>query len=362
MKTRVICCLLACLLLLQMPLTIFPLSFAEEAFDPDEAKALLQKGLTIYEIDREVARLNEQDKKIADQIQATNLDVVKQGNKVQESRKHAGRVLRAYYTGDRDSIWLLMFSLKSFSDVLKTYEYLHMIVQNDQRALDKFSASYEQLKVLQVKLEASRVELQKTKSAYLTQRERLVKLQEELDKQLAITAQAKAVEEQIKSLNKEWEEKGLPLFRQFFEALSLAFVDLPELFTKDGGKNISLDGTDGATFTLSDGSMNEFLQSKDALFTNLSFRFTGGKVIVSGKRDNEDIVIQGNFILIEGKDMNEVRFTVDQLDFNGYQLPDTTITSLLEEFGLSFFPRKTVPIEVTSVTPQEGKLIVKLKF
>jgi hypothetical protein len=357
MKMKSVRVLLAILLLLSAS----P-AHAEDSNDTKEAQALLQKGLTIYEIDREVERLNEQDKKISDQIQNTGIDMVKQDKNVQASRKHAGRVLRAYYSGDRDNIWLLIFTVRSFTDALHTFEYLNMIVQNDHRALNTFTASYQQLQKLKTQLEASRIELQKTKDNYLKQRVRLVELQAELDKQLAVSVQGKVVEAQIKVLNDEWKRKGLPLFRQFFEKLSIAFVDLPELFTKDTGKNLVFEGSKGAVFTLTDQSLNSFLQSKNELFTQLSFRFNEGKVLVSGKKDDADIQIKGNFLLIPGQDMNEVRFTVDQLVFNGFQLPDTTIASLQEEFGLGFFPKKSAKVEVTEVLNQEGKLVIRLKF
>jgi peptidoglycan hydrolase CwlO-like protein len=337
-------------------------AYAENSNDTKEAQSLLQRGLTIYEIDRELERLNEQDKKISDQIQNTGIDMVKQDKNVQASRKHAGRVLRAYYSGDRDNIWLLIFTVRSFTDALHTFEYLNMIVQNDHRALNTFTASYQQLQKLKTQLEASRIELQKTKDNYLKQRVRLVELQAELDKQLAVSVQGKVVEAQIKVLNEEWKLKGLPLFRQFFEKLSIAFFDLPELLTKDAGKNLVFEGSKGAVFTLTDQSLNSFLQSKNELFTQLSFRFTEGKVLVSGKKDDADIQIKGNFLLIPGQDMNEVRFTVDQLVFNGFQLPDTTIASLQEEFGLGFFPKKSAKVEVTEVLNQEGKLVIRLKF
>jgi hypothetical protein len=355
MKT--FCAFLAFLLLL----SISP-AYAEVSNETKESQALLQKGLTIYEIDREVERLNEKDKKISDQIHSTGIEMTKQDKNVEASRKHAGRVLRAYYSGDRDNIWLLLFTVRSFTDVLQTFEYLNMIVQNDHRALKTFTASLQQLQMLSTQLEASRIELQKTKDNYLKQRVRLVDLQAELDKQLAVSTQAKAVEAQIKILNDEWKRKGLPLFRQFFEKLSIAFFDLPELFTRDAGTSLVFEGTKGAVFTLTDQSLNSFLQSKNELFTQLAFRFTEGKVFVTGKKDEADLQIRGNFLLIPGQDMNEVRFTVDQLVFNGLQLPDTTIASLQEEFKLGFFPKKTTKIEVTEVLNQQGKLVIRLKF
>jgi hypothetical protein len=359
MSMKTICRLMACWLLLYAS----PVLAEGDTSTAKEAKELLQKGLTIYEIDREVERLVEQDKTIADQIQGTGVEIARQDKNVQASRKHAGDVLRAYYTGDRDSIWLLLFSVRSFADVLHTFEYLNMIVQNDHRALTNFTASLQQLKALQTKLEASRIELERTKDNYLKQRTRLIELQAELDKQLAISTQAQAVQVQIKSLKDEWEQKGLPLFRNFFEQLSLAFFDLPQLLMKDIGKNLKIDGNNGAIYTLTDQDFNSFLQVKNELFNNLNFRFSEGKVFITGKRDDAQIDIQGNFSLIENIEANEVRFTIEQLVFNGYNLPDTTISSLQEEFPLGFYPKKgEVPVEVTTVTNEEGKIIIRLKF
>ncbi|MNI08966.1 hypothetical protein D3C73_620180 [compost metagenome] len=358
MIKKMMSCLITCLLLLYLSPLPAP-AWANEADDNKEAQELLQKGLTIYEIDREVARLNEQDTKIVGQIQQTQIDIEKQGNKVKDTRKHAGKVLRAHYTGERDSIWLLLFSVRSFADILKTFEYLNMIVQNDHKALTKFTDSFNQLKDLNVQLEGSRVKLQLTKDNYLKQRERLVALQEELDKQLAISTQTKVVEEKIQSLKNEWEQEGLPLFRQYFEALSVAFMALPELVMKNDGANFSLNN-----FTMTDQAFNEFLISKNELFKTLQFDFTKTNVMAKGLQNGKDIRINGNFIVKVGTDMNEVLYQIDQLSYNGYQLPDTTIASLSDEFKLSFIPKLTTKnlIEVTAITNEEDKLIIKLKI
>ncbi len=361
MKNRIIGCLAAFAMIICL-LPLAQTAAAEESAANQEAQELLQKGLTIYEIDLELERLNEQDEQIAGQIISTEKEIELQDGKVQETRKHAGKVLRAYYTGERDSIWLLLFSLRSFSDVWKTFEYLSMIIQNDQRALTAFTASFEQLKDLKSELESSRQKLQATKENYLKQRERLVALQAELDQQLAVSAQAKMLKEQIKSLNDQWENEGKPLFRQYFQGLSKAFHDLPELLSKDGGKNVSINGLNAA-LQLTDKELNDFLGSKDPLLQSLVFTFMDGKVTASGKKDPLQIDIAGNFKLFEHFDANEVRFKVDRLTFNKYQLPDTTITVLEQEFKLGFYPKKAASfLEVNSVRTEAGKLVVKLKL
>ena len=138
--------LLSIVLLIQLTLPSWRCLAEETSQTQDEAKELVQKGLTIFEIDKEVARLNEQDAKIGEQIKQNEQDIMKQNGNVDNTRKHAGKVLRAYYTGDRDSIWMLLFAVNSFTDVLRMFEYLQMIITNDHRSLSAFTDSFNKLK------------------------------------------------------------------------------------------------------------------------------------------------------------------------------------------------------------------------
>ncbi|NEW05250.1 hypothetical protein GK047_04345 [Paenibacillus sp. SYP-B3998] len=340
------------------------LVFAEEIVNSsDETKALVQKGLTIYEIDKELIRLNEQDTNFVEQIKLNEQNIAKQSSDVETTRKHAGTVLRAYYTGDRDSIWMLVFSVSSFADALRMFEYLQMIINNDHRALSTFTDSFTKLKNSQTSLAASREELKKTKDNYLHQRERLVSLQEELDKQLAISAQANIIEEQIKSLNTQWKEQGMPLFRNYLTNLSAAFNELPQYVTQSNNKYLDLSNFKNPVITLSDTDFNAYLHNKNELLQNLDFEFADDHIIAKGKQNSIQIAMQGKFLLVEKSDMNEVRFLVDRLDFNGYQLPDTTIDDFMKEFQLGFIPKKLVSyLDVVGVETKNGIAVVKLKL
>ncbi|MFD0692771.1 coiled-coil domain-containing protein [Paenibacillus sp. GCM10027628] len=363
MKYKIAAILMSALLIHSSLFPVYTALAEEHANSPDETKQLVQKGLTIYEIDKEVARLNEQDAKIVVQIKQNERDVDKQNKEVENTRKHAGKVLRAYYTGDRDSIWMLMFSISSFADALKMFEYLQMIVNNDHRALASFTESFKKLKALRGELETSRGELQKTKDNYLLQRERLVKLQEELDKQLAVSVQAAAIQEQIKSLNNQWKDQGIPLFREYLNNLSSAFKELPQYVTDGSNKYLDLSNIKNPVITITDTDFNTYLHTKNELLQNLNFEFTEDKIIAKGKKGDVSIVLQGSFVLKENPDMNEVRFIVNQLEFNGFQLPDTTIEDFMKEFKLGFVPRKMVNyLDVVGVEMKKGTAIVKLKL
>ncbi|MDR6551355.1 hypothetical protein [Paenibacillus qinlingensis] len=363
MNAKKLTALLLSIVLLTLLTLPYRAALAEETKSPqDEAKELLQKGLTIFEIDKEVARLNDQDAKIGDQIKQNEQDIVKQSGNVESTRKHAGKVLRAYYTGDRDSIWMLLFAANSFTDVLRMFEYLQMIITNDHRSLAKFTDSFEQLTKLQTELANSRTELQVTKEKFLQQRERLVKLQEELDKQLAVSAQAQVIASQIKSLNDQWKQEGLPLARDYLDHLSMAFHDLPQFLMKDT-KYINFTSKT-PIISLTDADFNAYLHSKSELLQSLNFEFNDGSMVATGKKGGLQIAISGNFTLLTTTDgMNEVRFVVDDLEFNEFKLPDTTIEDFTKEFQLGFIPKKVASfLDVLSVETKKGVAVVKLKL
>ncbi|TXK77129.1 hypothetical protein [Paenibacillus sp. N3.4] len=362
MKYKLTAAVLSFLLAVQLALPIQRASAEEKNTPPDETKALIQKGLTIYEIDKEVGRLNEQDAQIGIQIKQNEQDIVKQNGHVDDTRKHAGKVLRAYYTGDRDSIWMLLFTVNSFADAMRMFEYLQMIISNDHRALSTFTESYNKLKNLRTELESSKTKLQKTKDNYLLQREKLVKLQDELDKQLAVSAQAKVIESQIKNLNDQWQEQGIPLFREYLNNLSTAFRELPQYVTKEN-KFIDLSNIKNPVITITDADFNTYIHTKNELLQNLNFEFTDKAIIAKGQKGSVNMVIQGRFVLKENPTMNEVRFIVDKLEFNGFQLPNTTIDDFMKEFQLGFVPKKIVNyLDVVSVEMKTGTAVVKLKL
>jgi len=338
-----------------------PAAYANEADTPSaDTNALVQKGLTIFEIDREVARLNDKDAAIAAQIGQAELDIEAQDAKVQATRQHAGRVLRAYYMGNRSSLWMTMLSASSLADALRLFEYLQMIATNDNKALRTYTESYKQLKSLKTGLEDSRAELQQTKAAYLQQRERLVQLQEELDRQLAENEEAQAIVQRIQTLNEQWQQQGLPLFQQYFNGLSTAFMDLPKLLAD--GSRLDMSSFKNPLFTLTDQDFNTFLlQTNHELFQTLQFRFIAGELVASGGKDGNTLELHGSFTLVKGQTMNEVRFQVNRMLFNGYELPDTTIQDVMSRFQLAFQPKAFIPaLDVDTVTMEDGKLVVKL--
>jgi hypothetical protein len=258
---------------------------------------------------------------------------------------------------------MLLFSLHSFQDVLTTFEYLNMIVENDHRKLSEYMTAMNDLNKLQTDLNTSRTKLQQAQADYSSQRDRLVKLQADLDRQLASNAEAAAIKRQIDSVNADWQQHGIPLFRKYFDALADAMKSLPELATQTapGGKpHLLLDGLN-ASFILTDTELNDFLRAKNPLFNDLTFRFVQGGVVADGKSGDMTLALEGQYTL--NSDKKTIEFHVRKLTFNGYELPDTTVRDLEKQVDLGFNPKAYVPIlEPTGLKQEDGKLTVNLKF
>lgn len=357
----------AACILLSLCLCLSFYSSAALAAPNEEAKQLLQKGLTVYEIDQELARIEEQQKKLQQQIDSTGQQLIQQQARSQETRQHAGKVLRAYYMGDRDSLWMLLFSVQSFKDALSTFEFLQMIIMSDHDTLQRYLNSQKDLQKLTASLLESQTALEQSKARYIAQREQQVQLQKQLDEGLAKQASSTAVIQEITKLTVQWQDKGVPLFKTYFRALAQAMNQLPEFINDtNGGKSnhLIMNGFQ-YTFQMTDEELNAFLRSKNPLFQNLHFLFADSKVIAKGKQEDMEVMIKGSYELAAKETLKGkyIRFHLEQLQFNGFDLPQSTIESMVQDFDFGIYPQAIASfLQVTDVRLEEGKLSIMLKL
>lgn len=330
----------------------------------EETRALLQKGLNLAELDQEIARLSAQDTKLAGQIAETEQSIASNQEKVEKTREHAGKVLRAYYMGERVNIWMLVLSARSMSDAISIYEYFNLLVQNDHRTLDAYADSYNSLVTSRELLQKERQELADVKASFLAQREKAVTIAQEIETVIATSPDGETLRQELDRFTVEWKEKGVPMFRKYLASISEAMQSLPELLT---GKNAStyikdIDFKTGSmVFEISDTDLTTFFRSKNPLFNNISFRFENDELFASGREDGVDVSIKGHYT-IENKTVNKLQFHVDQLTYSGFALPETSNRSLEEEFDLGFTPSLFLKgISVTEVSMKNGVLHLRIK-
>jgi hypothetical protein len=331
---------------------------AAEAF-PDETKALLEKGLTIYEIDQELERLQIRENQMIEQMAVTEESIQRTEAKITQKREHSAKVLRAFYMGERTQLWSLLFSVKRLADAFTVFEYLDSVFKNDMRTLGEYAESVREQRTLHARLVDDHAELTRIKNEFISQRERLIALQEEVEREIADKPD---MEEQIHQVTKDWETKGIPLFKTYFKALAGAMQKLPEMVTSNKN-SLTYSAEKNPIFQITDQELNEFLRKQDPLFAKFAFVFTEGSILAEGTQDDTSISIQGIYDLIDNEQTNALRFRIEELSFNGYILPDVTRNALENEFDLGFYPQKISPwVKAKSVRVADGKLQVELKI
>lgn len=325
----------------------------------EETRKLLEKGLTLYELDREISRLAEQEQQIAVDMQSTEQQIEHQRTQLDHSREHAGNVIKAYYMGERQSLWLLLLNVRSLSEALYVLEVLNHLLDRDKQAIATFTEERTQLEQLHQQLNQQQTQLSLVKSAFIAQREQSVKLKQEVEATLAANPEAEAILRQIEALQSSWETSGLPLFTTYFTALSEASFQLPKLFMKK--ENVTISGNQ-YTVHISDHELNEFLLSQNKIFQNFSFQFTENQVTVNGKHDNVVVVMKGRFSL-EDKPQHAIRFLIDELNYNGLRLPETTVKSLERDHVLAIYPQNlAVFLRATDVQTNHNRLTVTMRI
>jgi hypothetical protein len=330
----------------------------------EETRALLQKGLNLAELDQEITRLSAQDGKLAEQIAATEQSISSNQDKVEKTREHAGKVLRAYYMGERVNIWMLVLSARSMSDAISIYEYFNLLVENDHRALNTYADSYTSLVASRALLQEERQELAEIKASFVIQREKALTIAQEIEAVIATSPDGEILRHELDRFTVEWKEKGVPMFRRYLASISEAMQNLPELLT---GKNATtyikdIDLKAGSmVFEISDADLTAFFRSKNPLFNNISFRFENDELYASGRENGVDVSIKGHYT-IENKNVNKLQFHVDELTYSDFVLPEPSNRSLEEEFDLGFTPSLFLKgIKVTEVSMQNSVLRLKIK-
>lgn len=326
----------------------------------EETRSLLQQGLTIHELDREIAGLSVKELQITLQIVENQERLKEKNEQVLQKRARVKHVLRAYYNGGRKPVWAMLLSVNSWKDALYVLEQTQIVASNDKRALDRYLSAYKDMKSATEQLEATRTQLRELKAHFIAQKTQMEELQEELNRKLAALPVGNTVGNQIDDLNRQWQEKGLPQVRIYFAALADTMKKLQELIDQKP-EMLSLKGR-SYSFQLKDTDFNEFLHAKSKALETLSFAFEEGKITVSGKQDGTEMTIVGRYEL-EQQEKKAIHFLIDELTYNGLRLPPGTVSELKETNDLSFYPSRIAEyLQATSAVTTAGKLTIDLKL
>ncbi len=320
-----------------------------------QVDALLQTYLMIFEIDAEVERLAAKEKKRNAKIAKVRSSIAKQDKVLDGKRERAGVALRNFYMQEPGQWIAVALSTKSVTDAVVAYDMLNLLFLNDMKRVQTYIDEYDKLTAFEAKLETELQQLANERQERLKQRERVLSAQKELSRTLALLPDGERKMRELKAFANEWQTRGLPLFHQYFSTMAKSISGLPKYI-------VDKKQFKGTRLFIFDHQLNEFLRSRDPMFRNTDVRFESDRIVVNGEDDGIRIQIVGKYKLVR-EPLNAIRFEINELRYQNYLLPDTTIAYLAGRYDLSIYPSElTDMIEATSVEMEIGKLTIKMKF
>ncbi|WP_239004537.1 coiled-coil domain-containing protein [Paenibacillus tepidiphilus] len=324
----------------------------------EETRSLLEKTLSVAEIEREIERIGREQEALEHKSALLQEQAAEKELDIEGQRERAGAVIRAYYMGERDGLLAALLSAKSISRVLALYDYYEIIMGRDRDILSQYEKQYKDLKNILAAAERSARRLEELKQTLEQQKLRVLALNEDIEGGIVASSDPEAMSALLDEFTKYWESVGLHEVETYFRALSKAMNGLPQFVESQKG----MLKRKGMTYQLAVGEadLNQFLVSQNPLFKDFGFRFENGKVIASGTSGGLTLSLTGRYV-IQDEPENALMFHVEQVVFNGLQLPESTCRSLEEKFDLGFYPQKIVSfLRATEVDSRDGVLAVKL--
>lgn len=347
--------IMLCLLLLALPLTAT--ARAEEPLPLDQL--ILQQHFTQKELERTLTLIKQEESRLNGEIAQLDLDLQRKKLVMEAMRRHAGDVARAYYTGERANLLTLLFDTENFNDFLLLFDFLQILYERDLAKLESFQKERAAMASMQAERQNRLTLLQNLRRQYEKQLADMLAIQAEKEKNVQMLSDPTSVQALMDHLVADWRERGLPAFQTFFNELSGVMFQISELATPE---RIQSDGLFTHTLTIRQDEFNRFLVSKDELFKNAHFSFDNNQLIVEGTYDQVHMRLVGTYELISPK---ALKFHINELYYDGFALPASTIEEMEKTYDLGFYPElisSNIQVQGITMANQELKLQLKINL
>ncbi len=326
-----------------------------------EREKILQQHLTLYELERDLKKIEQQEIELNQQLQQIRRQISEQEQVVREKRENMKQVLRTFYMGQLNEMITFLFSAANFQQFLDRVYFVKIILEHQSSRIEAYQQSVRDLETIKQAWTEQRQALLQIKKKYQERLTVIAAEQSQLDDALSAIAsipeELEQIERESQQLIRDWEENVLPSFHQFFRDLSSAIISMPQemedlpLKTKSFFHYI---------FTLTDEQLNAYIHEQNQMLEQTNFIFQPEQMIVLGEYRAQTFQVTGHYSMTgEGTLM----FHIDTLQYQNWQLPETTITGMEEEYDLGFYPQKLITgLKITDFQLKEGELYIELKL
>lgn len=307
---------------------IFAISKVQETSDTE----VLQYYLNIHEVEKEIERVTVEQARIQEELKGIEDRIINTQLLIDEYKKRAANIARAYYMGDRYDLLILLFTTNDLQQFIRLYDTVSYLFENDQEDLLLFHQEIQQLHTLFLEKEKQMNELDNLGKHLIAQRSVLEQFDRELGQLLQGVSDIERIERLKQQLISDWEEKGIPAFHLFLQAISHSMSGMATKMTD----HVSFSLT-SATLTISDHEFTSLLQQENELFRDFQITFDKGRITFFGTYRDLVLTMTGSYEL-ESNDF--VRFQVEELKYNGFQLPTSTAKDLEARYDLGIYPKQ----------------------
>ncbi|WP_048602605.1 coiled-coil domain-containing protein [Rubeoparvulum massiliense] len=330
----------------------FPSVAADDPFTSPE----LKEHISIEDLKFQLQQMEKKERTLGQKIAGVEEQIKVQEINRLSQKEHVDQILIAYYTGERDDLLQLLFEADGLKEAIAIWEYMQVVFEYDMHQLLRYQDTYDKLCESKQELQYFQQDLQAIHDHYQAQERLLAELASIYADKWEHWTTTKRKEVLMEQLLIHWNASGIQSFHQFFQALASSMEQLPEMFNESNLKHSLLN----YELTITDQELNDFLKKKNPLFQNLSFRFQAGELIVHGTYQESVLSMRGYYHL---DSPSELQFTINEMIYDGYYLPSTSIEEMAQFYDLGFYPQQIVPnVEITQFSMEQGKMVVQLSL
>lgn len=325
--------------------------------EPPTYQELFQQQMKMYETKRYIEKYESEKKEIQTELPILQDEVKEQKKEVAKQMKEAKRILLQLYGGEQVMWADLYMQLETVEDMMTVN---HIAGEYTKKELSLLTDLNEDLQSLQKKEQQIKNKQKRLETLLANLEKRLKELEQDeayYKNQLGMVKDVEKAKREVKELLTSWEEDGLDSFQEIFRILAHSIENLPNVIDKSHIKSKSIFRHE---LTLTDAELNQYLAKESDIFRSIHFAFDNQKLYIKGTYKGLSFEVNGHYEL---KKSGEIRFRIDELEFQHVKLPQITIQEMEEEYDFGIYPSEIVEgAEITKVNMDKGKFSIEVKI
>jgi len=333
-----------------------PTSTAEDSLEQRLIEEILALDSKVMAYQKRIEELSSQREKLQNELDKKRRELANLDIEFRKKQQELSKWILFSYKGGLGNFMAVLVGAESMGDffrrldnISRYLEYYNTVINETKSLITR--RKQEELDIMEKHNQIKKLEEQ-ARIALNTLQQTLAQKRQQLEHARSVLKDTAFLEE----LSKNWQQ-ALPSLDYLLRNLSA----LP-------WKSLNPDQLRVNYFTLTaeaqfyDKSLTQKLLSQDEKLKNVYFTFSPEGITVSEKKPESTEPLYSITCSLEITPDQKIKFTPIRLEFNGVVLPPEVIKELMSDYDLYFTPPELpFDLKITSIVPDEGRLIMNLK-